>query len=105
MNLFKGKGDVAECSSSRGVVIEDSLGKKFSSAVRDSTMPSFSKSVRSTQCGGVSTRGTDYCHHLVKSYFTAALARRLSCGALFVDVVGAFDSLIRSIVFQTPGSD
>ena len=86
-------------------MVEDSLGKKFSAFVRGELMQYFRHQVRDTQRGGVTARGSDFCHHLVRSFFTAYAAKRLPAAALFVDVIGAFDSLIRSTLFEDIRSD
>ena len=101
VNLYKGKGDIAECANSRGICVEDGLAKRHSRLVRESMLNSYNRYVRETQCGGVANRGTDYAAHYVKSLLEVTHIRRLCVALVFIDVIGAFDALIRSIIVMS----
>jgi hypothetical protein len=104
-NLYKGKGDRSECSSSRDILISDSAGKKLHSFYRKRLLPSFLRSARPTMCGGVPHRGTDYASHLARSFVQYCSVNTLSCSLLFVDVVSAFAGIVKALVFQDDVSD
>ena len=50
-------------------------------------------------------RGTDFCSHYVRSLKAIAKPRSKSLGILFVDVVTAFASALRDLVFSKPVSE
>ena len=98
ISLYKGKGDAADCNSSRGVCIESGLAKKHSGYVRAQFACTFNRAVRESQCGGVAKRGTDFASHRVRTLIEYSRTKRKPMALLFLDVVGAFDSLLREIV-------
>eukprot|EP00973_Karenia_brevis_P094808 12424279-Karenia_brevis.AAC.1 len=54
------------------------------------------------QCGAVCHRGTDFAHHLVQTVMLYAKMASLSVFALFLDLVKAFDRIIRELVLGWP---
>eukprot|EP00973_Karenia_brevis_P015981 2184649-Karenia_brevis.AAC.1 len=52
----------------------------------------------SCQCGAVRKRGTDFATHLVASAVAAASMMSLSIFVLFLDLVKAFDRVVRQLV-------
>ena len=58
-----------------------------------------------SMCGGVLHKGTDFCSHYLRCLKSLAKAKGLSFGFLFLDVVTAFASALRELVFSTPVPD
>eukprot|EP00973_Karenia_brevis_P030638 4224824-Karenia_brevis.AAC.1 len=54
------------------------------------------------QCGAVSQRGSDFAHHLVQTVMIYAAAMSMSVFALFLDLVKAFDRVVRELVLGWP---
>eukprot|EP00973_Karenia_brevis_P075162 10441243-Karenia_brevis.AAC.1 len=54
------------------------------------------------QCGAVAHRGTDYASHLVLSMLAYAAATRASIFVLFLDLIKAFDRVVREVVMGMP---
>eukprot|EP00959_Pyramimonas_sp_CCMP1952_P221549 4631483-Pyramimonas_sp.AAC.1 len=50
-------------------------------------------------------RSCDAAVHFVKSFWSAAEARKMSCGSLFADLAAAFYSTIRQLVYDLPGEE
>ena len=97
--LFKGKGDLTECSSSRGILISDAGGKQWHSWVREGLANHQRKShSRDTQFSDTVHAGTDLCSLLARTYWAWIEALQLSGYSLFVDIVGAFDAVVRRFV-------
>ena len=98
IELFKGKGAFLECKSYRDVLVSDIAGKVYHKAVRSRVLPLLGRSALDTQCGGVESRGADFGGHIVRQFLDLGKAQGKSVAVVFVDVVGAFASVIREIV-------
>eukprot|EP00969_Alexandrium_andersonii_P246934 10913144-Alexandrium_andersonii.AAC.1 len=55
-------------------------------------------------CGGLQGRATDVAAFHLRQFFKVARRSGRVAGALFVDVSGAFDAVIRQVVFGSEGS-
>ena len=88
------------CENHRGITIGDVMGKQFHTWLRRPLMPRLEEIASPGQCGGISSRGTDVCSHTVRAFFEWGKASRRSVGAMFADVVGAFDSVILQLLMQ-----
>jgi hypothetical protein len=102
VDLYKGKGDPALCDSSRGLLVSDHLGKAFVSVLRDEVNEPYMRNMPDCQHGGVRGLGTDMAHHFVLSAIDFAAAKKQSVFVLFLDLVKAFDKIIREIVVGWP---
>ena len=100
--LFKGSGDPNSTSSFRGILVSDGAGKALHGWHRSQLLPHLVATARPNMCGGVPGMGTDLCAHLGRSAWQYAASRSLSCAVLFVDVVGAFDAVLRQVLWQGP---
>ena len=98
MELFKGKGPTLQCKSYRDVLLSDVSGKLYHKALRSRISPFLDAMALDTQCGGIGSRGTDFGAHLVRQFVDLGRLRKKSVAVLFVDVVGAFASVIRKIL-------
>ena len=105
VDIWKGKASPFDCSNSRGVTIGDSVSKKYHMWLRKCLFPYAHKFSDRTQCGGYKQRGTDVCSFVVRSFMQSVVPMRWSCAVLFVDIVAAFDSLIRPQLFKCYGDN
>jgi len=102
------KGGLAcpsKCVSYRGILVSDHGGKKYHSWIRSRFSGLFAKIARQTQHGGVADRGTDLCAHLTRSFYMYTKVAGLSACCIYLDVVGAFDAMIRELLFGGDISD
>ena len=95
IDIYKGAGDRTNPKNSRGVFIEDSLAKIYHSWLRRRLMVRYLATAHESTYGGTPKRGTDMCSHQAMAAWELAQAMNLSMAQLFVDVVGAFDGLVR----------
>ena len=65
-------------------------------------MPAYNLHMPAMQCGAVAKRGTHFAHHLVQIMISYAAVARLSVFVHYVDLVKAFDRLVREIVLGWP---
>jgi len=98
-SAYKKKGDPRECDSSRGLLLADHSGKALVGIIKRTIDPIYEEKMPRDQYGGVRKRGTDIATHLVASAAAAAKLKSWCFFALFIDLVKAFDRIIRQIVF------
>ena len=68
-------------------------------------MPNFLECAREAQHGRIPMKGTALCAHFSRSFFGYARECGLSSAQIYVDVVGAFDTVLRQLLFDTPITD
>ena len=95
--LFK-KGGRKNCENFRGLLISDHAGKAAASILYDGVDRPYHKYVAESQCGAVEGKGSDFATHLLRSLLDLAAINGLSIAILFVDLVKAFDRILREIV-------
>ena len=98
IELYKGKGPVLQCKSYRDVLVSDIVGKAYHKTLRNRLMPVLNRVGLDTQCGGLGSRGSDFGAHIVRQFLDYCRVSKTSGAVLFVDVVGAFASVVREIV-------
>ena len=103
--IAKAGGKQLECSSSRGVIVSDSAGKQMHSWVRGRLAEPAANVQRQTQFGASSHAGTDFCSHLARAYWSYVWRGGCSGYQLFVDVVGAFDAVVRRYISDESTDD
>ena len=69
---------------------------------KDECADKISKQLPEEQLGGISGGGTDLANHIIRSLQAYAKQKNLCCFTLFIDLVVAYDSAIREIVFDVP---
>ena len=94
-----------KCDEFRGIRVSDVLSKHVHSWTRRSILPTFNKIARPTQHGGVANKGTALCAHLGREFFAYGFFTRQCSSQLYVDVVGAFDSVFRQLLLDVPLTD
>jgi len=102
IDLYKKKGDPALCSQSRGLLISDHLSKCFVGKLRDSASVELRASVPADQFGGCAGGGTDYATMIVRLLIAYSVKSSLSIFVLFLDLVSAYDSVIREVAIGIP---
>lgn len=102
VDLFKGKGNKQDCDASRGLLIGDHLAKATISCVKDALETPYRANMPSSQFGAVGGGGTDFVHHFVLTCLDYAAVFTLGIFVLFVDLIKAFDKILRELVFGFP---
>ena len=103
--LWKGKGDPAQCGSYRDIFVEDHVGKIFASEMRERVRPYYGQYALETQCGGIQGRGADFAMHMASSIWQAAHSANHSAGVVFLDLTAAFASMARELLDMQDYSD
>ena len=98
VHVWKRKGDPAVCDDSRGLLLADHAAKGLASIAKEDMDDLYTRHVPSHQCGAVAGRGTDFATHIVRSLLAIAESLGYSVFALFVDLVKAFDKIVRELV-------
>ena len=102
VDLWKGKGDRLVCDLSRGLSILSHLTKMFLQPIKEAIEPLYRPNMPASQFGGVSEGGTDFAHHVVLEVINFALTNSLCLFVSFLDLVKAFDRVVRELVFGFP---
>ena len=103
--LYKGNGSVSKCENFRDILVSDAGGKQLNTWLRMLLQPCHLGAARPQQYGGVKNKGTDMAAHAARSFWSFTRSRKLSAAQLFLDVIGAFGSLIRELMFGDMGND
>ena len=98
VDVYKRKGDAAECDASHGILLSDHISKGLCRILADHIFPAYKDNMPADQFGATSGRGTDMASHIVRTFIAHCTAAKLSMFVLFVDLVKAFDRVIREIV-------
>ena len=96
--IWKGKADPSECSSSRGVLVSDIVGKSYHRIVRKHLVPYIDAYASDSQCGGLAGRATDIACLAARAFLDGNKHRGWSAAIIFLDVVSAFDSALRQLL-------
>ena len=92
------KGSSSVLDNYRDVQLADVSGKVFKRSRRAELLPYCNSYISDSMCGGFLKRGTDFCSHFIRTKQTIARLSGLCFGILFIDVVGAFASVVRSLI-------
>ena len=104
--LFKNKGCSSDCGNYRDITLADVDGKDFSKQIRSCIVHAVRGVASETQFGGGMNDGdTSKAHLYLRTIGDIAKSIGLSAGFLFVDIVSAFATLCRSIVFPDDRGD
>ena len=98
------KDSTRVCDNFRGLLISDHLGKAASSVLYDPIDVPYHSYVPQTQCGAVKRKSGDLATHFLRTMMDMATACSLSVVILFIDLVKAFDRVLREIVIGWPQS-
>ena len=96
------KESVKKCDNYRGLLINDHMGKVGATLLHDRVDDEYHAYVPEAQCGAVKLKGSDFATHLLRTMLDYAAANALSIAILFVDLVKAFDHVLREVVIGWP---
>ena len=102
VNVHKRKGPVEECDSHRGILLADHLGKGMCTLLAPEIDTAYCKGIPQDQYGAAKERSTDFATHVLLSFIAVCNACAMSYFVLFVDLVKAFDRIVRELVFGWP---
>ena len=103
INVFKRKGDPADCDSHRGILLEDHAAKGGIKALMKLDIDvQYNEKVPADQYGATQGRGTDFATHIITSMAAIAKMMEWSIFILFFDFAKAFDRIIQEIVVGWP---
>ena len=104
--LFKGKGSPALVENHRDIMLGNDSGKSFTGHVRRCIMPIVKHMAIGTQFGsGMNGGETAFAHLLIRSAIDVAKFTNSAVSVLFVDMVSAFATMLRRLVFDTTQGD
>ena len=92
------------CDNFSGLLLSDHLGKAASSALYESIDDAYHSYEPQAQCGAVKSKSGDLATHLLRTMLDLAPARCLSIAILFIDLVKAFDRVLREVGIGWPQS-
>jgi len=101
--VFKNKGARDDPDEYRGVVLEDHLAKGMKEVISPFVFDAYNGGIPDSQHGAVGGRGTDMAAFLLQSFIAFCDLQSLSYFVLFVDLVKAFDKILREITLGIPG--
>lgn len=97
--LYK-KGDPAQPSNYRAILLEPVLGRAFSRTWRSRLVQAISFIQAPQQYGGTRRVSIEIAHMLIRNAQRISVMRRRSCGLLFVDIQSAFYSLAKPLLSE-----
>lgn len=99
MKLLPKKGNLAECKNWRGICLLDIASKLVSSICVARMQTVFASVGMEAQCGFTSRRGNRDGHFNVSVALQKRKEHGLATWALFIDLVKAFDTVVREALF------
>ena len=94
--LFK-KGNPNQPADHRGLLVQNHLGKVHGQLLRQAVSPHAPSLLSDQQNGGIPGRGTVCPALTVEAFISAAVVAGLSWSIIFVDVMKAFDTVVRQL--------
>ena len=102
---YKGRGDHAQCSSHRSLLVSSSLGKCLHNVWRARTQPYVFKGATAMQFIAQPKALVTQASHCVRMFLRSQIARGRSCYAMFLDIQAAYYRLIRQHSINSDFSD
>ena len=102
VNVYKRKGDTKDCDSYRGILLEDHSGKALKGILKESIDVRYNDRIPLDQFGATKGRGTDFATHIITSMASIAFMMQWSMFILFIDLVKAFDRIVRELIMGWP---
>ena len=104
--LYKNKGLSTDVNNYRDIMLGDISGKFITKHIRKSLLSVAISFSRATQFGGGFNGGeTSFAHLYIRLIIDICKVHNSSSSVLFIDVVAAFASLMRHVVFYNPNTD
>ena len=101
--LFK-KGSPLNCDDSRGILLTSHLAELVLHQFLKPIKQVYDAMKPVVQMGAVSKRGTDFGTHMLTNFIESRTNDNDSIGICFVDLVKAFDRMLRELVMGWPRS-
>jgi hypothetical protein len=106
VELFKGKGSPSLCGNYRDILLADDQGKGISRIIRKRFMKLAMNLSHDTQYGGGLNGGeTAFAQLYVRLVIDYAVNTSTSCSTLYLDVVAAFATMLRRVIFDVDSGD
>ena len=106
VELFKNKGSARDVNNYRDIFLGDDSGKAISQIARSRLLPMATALTNTYQFGsGFNGGETCFAHLYIRLFIDICLNLKLNASVLFVDVVTAFASMLRSIIFDIDEGD
>ena len=102
VELWMRMGSTCECKLHRGLLAADHAAQAFIGNLDDRVRERVERSLPRDQYGGRKGGGTDFPAHVVQSLIKVARMAGLSIFLFFVDLVAAYDSVVRKVAFGVP---
>ena len=97
-HIYKHKGDQADCTNHRGILISNNIGKGFHSAFRRKCGAWYDQAATPLQTGGRRGFPVTLASQTVRSYQEGHLKRGRSVAVVFLDLKEAFHKVARPLV-------
>ena len=94
---YKGKGDSAQVTSFRSLLISSHLGKTIHRSLRQHQAQTYEHFLQAQQLGGRRRVPVQLALHQARAFLRRAKERGLSVGILFLDLTDAFYRILREI--------
>ena len=101
-DIYKHKGNPAECDNSRRTLLMSHCGKPLCKMPAAAISLQYNSAMPDIQFGATAQRGADSTTHILVTFVEVCRKRKKSFFVLFVDLVKAFDRVIRELVFGIP---
>ena len=103
--IFKNKGSSLDCTAFRDVMVSDAPASQYHAWIRALVNPYFEQGSRNTQFGSRKLRATAQAAHCVRGWLKLCRMRGSSGAVLFLDVISAFDEVMRELFLGGPPTD
>ena len=103
--LYKGSGDPGACDSHRGICVSDTAAKIYHLWLRRRSIGALEAVLPDGFFGGFKKRGTDFCALQAREIWAYAKMKSLAAGQLYIDIIGAFDAVVRQLLMGRAAGD
>ena len=104
--LYKGKGCSSACSNYRDIMLADISSKNLGKLLRHKIIPGARAFIVHTQFGGGMNSGdSSKAHIYLRMLMEVGSLLNMSMSVVFLDIVAAFATMMRRIVFDIEGGD
>ena len=100
VNLFKNKGDSADCNNYRGISLLSVAGKVLSRIMVNRLIPVLEKLLPDSQCGFRPGRGTVDLIFTLRQLQEKAIEQNTALHVVFIDLTKAFDTIDRNTLWS-----
>ena len=105
VSIYKRKGEIAECSNHRALLVSSCLSKAFHNTFRQRTVPFVNASSGAMQISSQTRPSVLTAAHAVRAHMNEARRNGRSSFSLFVDISQAYYRVIRQFAYGADLSD